>query len=356
MSVNNSRRDRLKARQLSDANRSKGGNKSVINTSEYPDIDWLKLEPEEEYILDIIPWEVTSKKHPFFADIEKSGLLEDYVLEIITHAYIGPKKESVVCPKNYGKTCPICAEYDKRLAEAKQKFIDDGFNDKDAYTKASKEDDVKGLKAKRRSIMVVEDKTDKNKRKFFDYSAYWFLDNLRNRANRKGFLLGDLIFEDLSIVFTPERNSLGDGKGPGEIKTVDFEKHGKYDFTEEDIADTPKLDTMLTAHSNKEIEDMLWGNVDDDDTDTPDPSPEKEVPVERSKRTRREETPKDSEETPEPTQDEETPREKRQRERKEREAEEAMTPTCPVEGIAFGVDIDPEPVNNGKKLLCFSYA
>ena len=340
MSVNNSRRDRLKAKQLADGNKKRGGGFSVLDTSGLDDIEFLRIEPNEEYILDVLPYAVTTKKHPEYAQMKKDAFLEDYKLEIPVHRMIGPSKTNIVCPKAYGRNCPICDEHDKALAETKERYKSEGKDEKKAYY----DDDVKNLRASRRFFMVVIDKTDKSKMKIWEYSAAWALDNLIKRANRKNVLIGDLVFEDKSIVFTPDESQF-DAKKPGECKTFDFESEGKYDFTEEDIVDVPKLDAMLKTHTNEEIENILWGNVDDDDSDdkdkTPETPPEKEAPVERSPRARRETSPEpDSEDTAEAS--EETPREKRQRERKEREAEEAMTPTCPVEGIAFGVDIDSD--------------
>lgn len=325
-----SRKDRLRAKQVEDTNRSSSNNFSVLDLSNHPDLEFMKLEEEVEGVVNILPYNMTTKKHPMYLENKKKDLImEDYCLEVLVHTGIGPKKRSVVCPENYEKRCPICEEHRRKLDEEKQKCIDDGMNDQDAYKKASALPDVRGLKAKRRGMFVVIDKEDDDKMKILDYSAFWFLDNLRKKAKRKDVLLGDMMFEHKSVVFTPDTSTYGGRKGPGEVKDITFEKIGEYDFTEEDIDKTPKLDTMLILHSEEEIENMLFGNSMDDDDDDDDvvEVKSKEVAEEEVKKPRAARHAKEEEE-------EEAPK---KRPRKRKEPEEITE--CP-DGLEFGEDID----------------
>lgn len=349
--VSNDRRERMKQRQIKDAEKKKGNSFSVLDRSMYPELEDLKLSPNTEYVLDILPYEVTSKKHPEYAALKKDDFLEDYKLEVAVHRNIGPTKASIVCPKEYGKTCEICDEHDRLLAEKKTEYKADGKDEKKAWY----DPEVVALRASRRFFMIVIDKTDSGKMKIWEYSAAWALDNLLKRANRKDILVGDLIFDKKSIIFTPEPSQF-DSKNPGEIKTFDFESEGKYSFTGKDIKDTPKLDTMLILHTAEEISNLLWGNSTDDedadeDEDTPPPAstrssrrsePEQEETSSRSSRRRSE-----PEDTEEPV--EEDSREARRRRRETKE--ESTEPSCPAD-LTFGEDIDSDDSCEG----CAVYA
>jgi len=324
--VNNERREKLRAKQEADTNKRNRTNFSVLDTSAYPDVEFMKLEEETEGVIDILPYAVTTKKHPEYLELKKNDyLMEDYCLELMVHTGIGPKKRSVVCPENYDKPCPICNEYRRRLDEEIQNLKDDGMSKDDAYKKASSNEEIRPLKAKRRGMFVVRDKEDDNKMKILDYSAFWFLDNLRKKAKRKDITLGEMMFDEVSVVFTPDTSSYGGKKGPGEVKDISFEKVGKYNFSEEDIDKTPKLDKMLKLHSEEEIENMLFGNSshnDDDETDVQETPSKKEV-EEEAPSSRRHKAKDEEEETP----------------RRRRKATGDEAPECP-EGLKFGYDID----------------
>jgi hypothetical protein len=332
--ANNSRRERLMAKQEADTNRRGGNNFSVLDTSEYPDLEFMKLEEEVEGVIDILPYEVTSKKHPNYLDMKKNNyIMEDYCLELLVHTGIGPKKRSVVCPENYENNCPICNEYRRRLDEKIQELKDDGMNKDDAWKKASQDDDIRPLKAKRRGMFIVRDKEDEDKMKILDYSAFWFLDNLRKKAKRKKVLLNDMMFDKKSVVFTPDTSTYGGKSGPGEVKDIDFEEVGTYKFKEEDIADVPKLDKMLKTYTEEEIENMLWGNVNNTDDEATDD--EKEVAEEKEEEVV--ESPRSSRRAKRVEPEEEVVEEKSTRKR--RKKTEDAEPECP-EGLKFGFDID----------------
>uniref|UniRef100_A0A6M3M3B2 Bacteriophage T4 Gp32 single-stranded DNA-binding domain-containing protein n=1 Tax=viral metagenome TaxID=1070528 RepID=A0A6M3M3B2_9ZZZZ len=80
-----------------------------------------RVTKEEPHIIDIIPF-LAGKN---FTQTDRRNPIKenDYVywLEVYIHQNIGPAKEWIVCPlRNYGKTCPICEEIDKRSAAGQE--------------------------------------------------------------------------------------------------------------------------------------------------------------------------------------------------------------------------------------------
>jgi len=322
----NSRREKLEKVQKANMYNSKQRNDAILNTADYPDLEFVKLEPDQEYSFDIIPYQVTTKKHPNYDKLKKMDFLEDSVLIVPVHKNIGPLKSAVVCPKIYGNRCEICDEHDIQLDKKREEFKASGKDPKDAW----KDDEVKSYRPVRQAFFVIKDKED-GKIKLWKYSAAWSYDNLKKRADRKNVLIGEMIFEDTSIIFTPEPNQFND-KYPGEIKVFDFEKVGKYGYTEEDIENAPKLDKMLITHTSEEISNILWGNNTDDeepeeDSESNAPPIKEEEPEEEKRSTKEEESEEDS-------------REARRRARRKRSTPKE-NPSCP-NGLTFGDDVDTD--------------
>lgn len=339
MSKSISRKERLRAKNQADGNKIKGNNFRVLDTKDYPDIPWLKPELEVEYVLDLVPYTVTSKLHPEYAELKSQDFLEDYKLDLYVHKGVGPSNKSLVCPnKNYGKPCPICEEHDRLLDEKEVEW-----GDEKEYQ----------LRPKQRSFFVVVDNEDGNKMKFFEYSYAWFTKNLitqaKRKSKRKEILLGDVSEDGYSIAFAFEENTFGGKKTPGEVKAFDFiELDNKY--TDEDIENTPKLDTMVILKSYDEIYDIFWANEDvdedDDDDEEEQPKTSRRKVVEEDGddddgvlHKRRRASKDDDEDEPTPSrrrkvEEEETPV------RSRRERKKSETPECPVDENGFGEMID----------------
>ena len=63
--VSMSRKERLAKKQERDMKKGGGGSLfRVLDTSDYPDIEWVKPELDKDYLFDVMPYIVTSKKHP----------------------------------------------------------------------------------------------------------------------------------------------------------------------------------------------------------------------------------------------------------------------------------------------------
>lgn len=297
-----SRRERLAAKQKRDGEKKGVGNFSVLELKDHSDIPWVKLEAEKDYAFDLIPYKVTSKKHPEYAVLVEDNWLEDYKLDLWVHRGVGVSKKNLVCPnKNYGKPCPICEEHDRLKDENPEwEWGDKRLTD---------------IRAKLRSFFNIIDLEDGNKQKFFEYSYAWFTKNLLAQAKRKSkkkeILLGDISKDGVTVEFAPEISTF-DAKRAGEVKSFDFTER-EEGYTEEDIENAPKLDTMVKISPYEEISDMFFGNIDEDD---------------------------DDEDTTEEVVEEEVVEEEVPARKKTRNRGKDSTPVCPVDGLTFGEDVD----------------
>lgn len=96
----------------------------------------------DSYRINIIPYEIKTKNHPsVFSGSANIGDI-DYSFRVMTHRRVGPAQLTITCPKQFGKACPICEQYDLT---------------KDA-----------SLKAKERYYYNVEDIEDRGKVKIFE--------------------------------------------------------------------------------------------------------------------------------------------------------------------------------------------
>lgn len=369
------RRDRLAARQERSFNRKKStGGFRVLDTSEYPDMEWLKPELGTEFFLDIIPFEITDKKHPDYKLLKEEMLtykeewMEDFKLNLDVHRGVGPEKKQVVCPKrNYGKPCPICEEHDRLMEEH-------GFaGTKDGWKKGGKVEAIKNLRPSNRSFFIVRDLNNEGVMKFFEYSNFWFTKNLeaqvkdeRNAVrNPKDILLGDLSDDGYSIAFKFTPSTFDDEK-PGEVKVFKFESRDKGDgYPDDDLFKAPKLDTMVKILSYDQIENILFGNEEDEDSSSDDTTSNSELDEEPPRRIRRrasseEEMAKDEEEiavedTPvEVIEAKEEPKSDRASRRAARQSEVVEEATGCPNGLEFGEDIDLP--NCSGKGVCPVYA
>lgn len=332
MSRSASRKERLAAKQKRDAENKSGGF-SVLDTKDYPDIPWLKLEPETDYAIDLMPYQVSSKNHPDYDTFKEDDWWEDYKLDVFVHRGVGPKYKSFTCPqKNFGKPCPICEEHDRIKEEEKLEWNDDKLQD---------------LRPSKRSFFNIYDLEDHGKQKFFEYSYGWFTKNLLAQAKRKSkkrdILLGDFSEDGVTIEFTPDPSTFKDTQ-PGEVKSFDFVKRDEG-YTEDDFENAPRLDTMLKTFTYEEIEDAFYG-VSEDESEGEDVKEEEEVKERPSRRKKEESDEKESrssrrskrvreaeEEDEDKEEEKSSRRSNRKREKKSDEIE------CPA-GLEFGKDID----------------
>lgn len=328
------RKERLLAKQKRDGEKKSGNSFRVLDTTDYPELEWIRPELNTEYYFDFLPYVVTTRKHPEYDLLKEDDLLEDYKLDIFVHKGIGPSKKNIVCPKRtYGKKCPICEEHDRIRELPENKDLD--WNS-DELKKA-----VGHLRPSQKSFFVVVDLEDDNKIKLFEYSHYWFTKNLLNaikkKSKKKQILLQDWSEDGYSVAFEFDESTFDDKK-PGPVTQFEFEER-EEGYTEEDIENAPKLDAMVKLLDYDTIYGIFYGedentsedDSDDDDEDDVEETPKSERSSRRSRGTSEEEDSGDKKE--------ESPRERRRRERAERETSKPKETECP-EGLTFGADID----------------
>lgn len=324
--MTNEQRRKARAERQQRRTEHKSQNYRVLDTSKVSDIEWIKPELGKEYFWDIMPYVVSSPNHPEYETLKKDGLLEDYSLNLWVHRKVGPTEQQVVCPKKtYGKRCPICEEHDRIRNDEEHKDLD--------WKDQALQDDIKHLRATQRSFFTIIDLNDENKMKFFEYSYYWFTNNLdeqvKRKSKRKQIFLEDFTEDGVSIAFEFGKSTFDD-KQVGEVKSFDFEDR-EEGYTEEEFEDAPRLDTMVKTHTYEELYSIFTGEELDSSSD--DDEEEEVVETKRSRR-RREPEPEVEETVDEEPEVEERPRRRRNRDSK------PTTPTCPESEGEFGVTID----------------
>lgn len=100
-----------------------GAGKSVLNWGKAKrsldfKTDFFKAELGKQYLIDILPFLITNALHPLVAKGTLAVGKPTYFLDLFVHKNIGLNQSAVVCPKeNYGKPCPLCAEYERLKKE-----------------------------------------------------------------------------------------------------------------------------------------------------------------------------------------------------------------------------------------------
>jgi hypothetical protein len=234
-------------------------------------LDFKKLEESPQFFsptsginkINIIPFEVTSKKHP----LVKSGVLEkgdlDYVLDIWIHRYVGPNNADILCPKKtYGKPCPIC--------ENVQKLYDEG-DKKNASAD----------KAQRRVLYNVQPiiRGEAQSLHIWEISHFLFekelIQEARECANGEDIIpFADL--EEGSVIKFSARSKSMNGNEFYEFKSFDFLDR-EEELDEDLVEETVSFDDLLIIHSYEEIEKiyLLGDDEDDDDENEVEPSKRK---------------------------------------------------------------------------------
>lgn len=249
---------RRKAREQAKRETS-GGGSNYIRLPEGKEF----LKTEEEMWLDIIAYEVTSRRNPDF----QQGELATY-RNIRTHRDIGPTKDIVLCPLCIGKPCPICEEVNilrEAGYEENKKLID-------AYS------------AKRRQLFPVIDRRELEKAnpkkpseypiRILEISFHCFGKLFFKELGRREDNVDYMFLEDgKSIRLYMAEQHLG-GNKYHEAERIDFEPRG-FDYPAEIHKHVPDLDECLVALPYERLRSMFHG-IEEPDTDTA-PTPEDEA-------------------------------------------------------------------------------
>ena len=221
-------------------------------------------DPGTYHDLNILPWVISSKKHPEVVAKHANIGDPDYVLDLMVHTRIGPNNGDYICPKkNFGLPCPIC-EYADEL-------------NKNPQTKK----EAKDLFAKRKCVYLVQELTDTFHAKsedpmVFEVSHAVFSKDLQSRATSCLRGKGVVNFADPDVKvgkvvsFSVNEESMGDGRK--------FKKAANFEFNEraEEISDEilekcPSLDSMMVIKTYDQLKAALFGDPEDDEEGAEEP-------------------------------------------------------------------------------------
>lgn len=218
------------------------------------DVEFYKPPKKGGGAIDIIPYIIKTKNHPLVSKGKVKIGQPDYNLDVWVHKNVGPVGLDCVCLKlNYNQPCPICEHADE--LKTKNGREDEGF---------------KALRAKRRvSYNVLDATKDESKPMVYEVSHFLFEKELIDKAEYEGAKKGlsFVDFADPDEGFTIEfRTSSEKWAGGDKIEFKDFS------FVERDFKITKKmmekavsLDELLVVRSYKELQDILYGVVDEEE-------------------------------------------------------------------------------------------
>lgn len=313
--------------------------KQVLDLSGVEGVKFWKPEVGT-HAVDIIPYKVTSNKHPH--KIKAGGI--DYVLDVWVHRFVGPNKDNFLCAEKMGKgRCPICEEFRDKFDDVLAEKKDDISDDKEAYKAAKKE--LSHLLPKQRVYYNLIDLDDLEAGiQIYEAPWFWFEKTLVNNfAAKKSRKPSTPYFwqhdEGLTILVSSTQDSHNGREFVKSLPTSFEDREVQY---EEDIIDQAySLDSLLVIPSYEEVEASLQGIVLDEEEEATEEAPkEAEAPKPKPKRTigkpatkvAPEESSGDEEMSPAEA------RKARMAKLKKNKTPEKPTKTCPVEGGVFGDD------------------
>jgi len=287
-----------------------------------------QFKPEKGSIkFDILPYIVTDEHHLDRDDDNGDAVVGDiwWKRPFKTHKNIGADKETVVCPKTFGKPCPIC-EHAKQLNDDGEEW-----------------DDIKEIFAKDRSLYIVIpidaskfEEEYEEKPYVFDMSYHLFEKQLEEECqvdednemfpNLEGGLTLDVRFREKKF-----------GKAVYyETAVIKFEERDA-DY-EDDYVDTiPNLDEMLTVLSYDQLKTMYFEQGDPDEAEDFTEVDEDEVEKETTRPARKKKGAAKPVKEEEPEEEKKTTKPTRTRKTIEKKVEKKTEGECPY-GHIYGTD------------------
>lgn len=244
-------------------------------------------EPGGKIKLDIIPYIVSDKNHP--DRYEDEGIAVEgelwYKRPFQIHRGIGVSKDTVVCPRSFGKKCPVCDYRDQQLGQG------------------AEWDDVKDLKASDRNLYAVVPVGSKDydrKIHIWDMSQHLFQRLLNDELEEdEDYAAFPDLEEGLTLRIRFDSKTIGDSKPFPEASRIDFDKR-KKPYPEAILDDVPDLDTILEVLSYKELEAKFMELDEEDLADEDDTADTWEEEDEAPKRKKKSAAKKKKKPEPEP--------------------------------------------------------
>lgn len=252
----------------------------------------FNAEPGGRHKLDIMPYVVTDAAHP--DRYEDEGIAVEgelwYKRPFKIHKNIGVGKDAVICPRSFGKKCPICDYMEKRLKEG------------------ADWEDVKELKVSDRNLYVVIPRGSKDHEEvphIWDISQYLFQNLLNTELKEdEDYAVFPDLEEGLTLRIRFDSSTIGDSKPFAEASRIDFYER-KEIYDESILDDIPNLDDVLQQLTYKELEAKFM-EIDDSDYADEDIEEdeefeeEEEAPKRRKKSASKKRSKKKSKPEPEP--------------------------------------------------------
>lgn len=261
-------------------------------------IEFLKLPDNAKSVkLDFLPYIITSEHHPERDD--KAGVALPgtpwYRLPVKVHIKVGANNEAVICPRVFGKKCPICEYQVKRIKEGADK------------------EEFKLLYPQERSLYIVIPvgvKDLEEKPYVWDMSDFLFQETLieelqEDPDNEDFFTLEYGKTANLRLKW----KEIGKSNFP-EIVSITFEDREPYG--EEVLDDIPSLDDCIKVLPYADLEAKFFDLDKEEDAGKIDDREPDEGESKRTKRYGRQEKKEEPEQEPEP-QEETPPRRSRNR-------------------------------------------
>ena len=228
-------------------------------------------EREGKMYLDFLPYIIKTDKHPDLDirnEVAEAGSLW-YKFPFMVHKSVGANNDSVVCPRTFGKKCPIC-EYREKRAQAGAEW-----------------EEIKIYKASKRNLYAVVPIGEKKVEEvvhIWDVSDYLFQqlldEELQNNEDWANF---PALEGGRTLVIRFEEKKWNKATYY-EAKRIDFEE--REDYGEDILDEVPCLEELLDLKSYEEIQ-SLFLEIDQEDINDEDKETETEEKPTRSLRKRK---------------------------------------------------------------------
>lgn len=212
--------------------------------------------------LNILPYQITSPKHPEVVAGRRKVGQWDYLLDVWVHRNLGPNKKDMLCPKStYGKACPACEE--------RQKLYDEG-----------RDEEAKAFTPSRRAIYNVQligRNGPEEAPMLFATSHQCYNKELIEEAAASSKGPVPVPFASIGpdgkvVSFRVSEKALGSNKFC-EAKSFQFLDRDE-EISDEVLEQCVSLDERLIVPTAKQILDAMYGNDEDDATG---PAPEQDT-------------------------------------------------------------------------------
>lgn len=202
--------------------------------------------------LNILPYQITSQKHPEVVAGRRKVGQWDYLLDVWVHRSMGPNKKDMLCPKStYGKACPACEE--------RQKLYDEG-----------RDEEAKAFTPSRRviyNIQLIGRNGPEDAPMIFATSHQCFNKELIEEATASSKGPVPIPFASIGpdgkvVSFRVSEKALGSNKFC-EAKSFQFLDRDE-EISDEVLEQCVSLDGHLIVPTTKQILDAMYGNDEDD--------------------------------------------------------------------------------------------